>query len=30
VIVIGAGALLGCVPAARAYRNSLVDGLSAR
>ena len=28
-IVIAAGALLGCVPAFRAYRNSLVDGLNA-
>ena len=28
-IVIGAGAVLGIVPAIRAYRNALVDGLSA-
>ena len=28
--VVGAGAVLGCVPALRAYRNSLVDGLSAQ
>jgi hypothetical protein len=24
-----AGTLLGCIPAIRAYRNSLVDGLTA-
>lgn len=28
-IVVIAGALLGCVPALRAYRNSLIDGLNA-
>ena len=29
VIVVVAGALLGCIPAIRAYRNALVDGLTA-
>ena len=29
VMVVGAGAVLGCIPAFRAYRNSLHDGLSA-
>lgn len=29
VVVVLAGALLGCIPAIRAYRNALVDGLTA-
>ncbi len=29
VVVVVAGALLGCIPAIRAYRNALVDGLTA-
>jgi len=29
-VVVAAGALLGCVPAMRAYRNGLVDGLNAQ
>jgi putative ABC transport system permease protein len=28
-VVVVAGALLGCVPAIRAYRNGLIDGLNA-
>jgi putative ABC transport system permease protein len=28
-IVIGSGALLGIIPAVRAYRNALIDGLGA-
>lgn len=29
-VVVVAGALLGCIPAIRAYRNALVDGLNSR
>jgi putative ABC transport system permease protein len=29
VVVVVAGSLLGCIPAIRAYRNALIDGLSA-
>jgi putative ABC transport system permease protein len=28
-VVVVAGALLGCIPAIRAYKNALVDGLNA-
>ena len=29
ITVVGAGALLGFIPAIRAYRNALIDGLNA-